>query len=966
MKKLIFNNVIIFFIIAISLNVKANINVTGTSGGTLDGTYTSFTNAGGVFQTLNTGGSQFGRSITIIITDDVTNETGSNSLNPGLWTSITIIPNGARVLSGSVASPLINFSGSDYVIIDGLNSSGNSLTISNLSNSNIANTSTIRFISGASNNIIRNCNILGSSQNALGMPGGTIFFYTGGNNNNLISNCNIGPASTSLPFKAIYSLSNLVTINKDNIIDNNNIFDFFGSGTGSTAGIYILSGNDNWIISNNNFYQTDVREFTLRSLRYSGIILNTLDIPGKFTVSGNNIGFGNSNQTGTTLISGLYCQFRGIDAISVSSAKVTNIFNNTISGISHTTKNTYSSFDSISFIGIAIGKTEGLVNVNYNFIGSVDGSSEIIITETNSELIAATRTFIGILNTSTSNSNISNNNISYITIQGSGNRAGFRGISIFTDTSQNSIINNNVISNITNLQIGIYDIYGIVSNGPKITISDNIIRDITANAGHLYSVDAIKAIYVISGSNNNLIEKNKIYNLKNTCSGLNSSANIIGIDANLRGSNNEIKQNYIFAISPYSESGFYIVGIVRQTQGNINIHNNMISLGIHIDGSPITIGCQITGILDAGWFGSETVNYYYNSVYIGGSGVDVSTYNSIAFRSLEENNTRNFQNNIFWNDRSNLIPGGAFHAAINVAGSGIDPAGLNCNLNNLYASGTDGIVGFYDGVKRVTLEDWKSATGQDMNSSSVPVDFRNIVTGELHLDGASNGNEDLLGIPIPVITIDIDGDLRDVDYPYMGAHEADILLPVEITSFYSEINGRDVTLNWVTSSEINNSGFNVERSAGNEKWSISGFINGKGYSTTPQNYLFTDRNLSTGIYKYRLKQLDNNGNFEYFYLNNDVKIGVPDKYELFQNYPNPFNPSTSINFSIPSLSKVSIKLFDMTGREVLVILNEEKAAGFYTIKVAGKNLPSGIYLYSIVAEEKGNFFSATKKMTLLK
>ncbi len=111
-----------------------------------------------------------------------------------------------------------------------------------------------------------------------------------------------------------------------------------------------------------------------------------------------------------------------------------------------------------------------------------------------------------------------------------------------------------------------------------------------------------------------------------------------------------------------------------------------------------------------------------------------------------------------------------------------------------------------------------------------------------------------------------------------------------------------------------------------------------------------------------MKQIDFNGNFEYFNLNNEVVIGVPSSYGLSQNYPNPFNPSTKIEFQIPSDGNVSVKIFDMSGKEVSSLLNEFKSAGYYSIDFNASALSSGTYFYAITS----NSFTATKKMVLMK
>ncbi|MEP7146060.1 MAG: T9SS type A sorting domain-containing protein [bacterium] len=189
-----------------------------------------------------------------------------------------------------------------------------------------------------------------------------------------------------------------------------------------------------------------------------------------------------------------------------------------------------------------------------------------------------------------------------------------------------------------------------------------------------------------------------------------------------------------------------------------------------------------------------------------------------------------------------------------------------------------------------------------------------------------------------------------------------VVLPVELASFISTINKNAVTLNWITASEINNSRFDIERSLVNGQWSTVGSVRGNGTTNSPMNYSFTDGNLNSGLYNYRLKQIDFNGNFEYFNLTNEINIGIPSDYELSQNYPNPFNPATHINFDLPLDGKVSIKLFDISGKEVATIVNEVKTAGYYSINFNASSLSSGVYFYSISA----NNFTATKKMMVVK
>jgi hypothetical protein len=192
------------------------------------------------------------------------------------------------------------------------------------------------------------------------------------------------------------------------------------------------------------------------------------------------------------------------------------------------------------------------------------------------------------------------------------------------------------------------------------------------------------------------------------------------------------------------------------------------------------------------------------------------------------------------------------------------------------------------------------------------------------------------------------------------------LLPVELISFTAMAFSKDVKLNWVTATETNNSGFEIFRSSPNNNWEKVGYMTGNGTKTTPTNYSFMDKKLNTGKYNYRLKQIDYNGNFEYFNLTGQIVIGIPNKFDISQNYPNPFNPTAKIDFDLPYDSKVSLKLYDISGREVMTLMNETKAAGYYTVQMNGNDLSSGMYFYRINAEGNGQNYIMTKKAVLIK
>jgi hypothetical protein len=94
----------------------------------------------------------------------------------------------------------------------------------------------------------------------------------------------------------------------------------------------------------------------------------------------------------------------------------------------------------------------------------------------------------------------------------------------------------------------------------------------------------------------------------------------------------------------------------------------------------------------------------------------------------------------------------------------------------------------------------------------------------------------------------------------------------------------------------------------------------------------------------------------------DNEINLPQEFRLEQNYPNPLNPNTKIKYSIPELSFVTLKVYDVLGNEVAILVNQEKPVGSYELEFDAKGLPSGIYLYRLHAGD----FVETKKMVLIK
>jgi hypothetical protein len=229
-----------------------------------------------------------------------------------------------------------------------------------------------------------------------------------------------------------------------------------------------------------------------------------------------------------------------------------------------------------------------------------------------------------------------------------------------------------------------------------------------------------------------------------------------------------------------------------------------------------------------------------------------------------------------------------------------------------------------------------------------------------------------------------------------------LAVQVEQNSFSSQVNNdHSITLFWHTVTEVNNYGFEVERTAplnlpqgktsetplplgkglGDGQWDglweKIGFVEGSGNSNSPKVYSFVDENPPAGNLQYRLKQIDTDGAFKYYATIAKVNYNLtgveekqlPAEFSLEQNYPNPFNPNTVISYRLPVSGHVELKVYDILGNEVASLVNKEQTAGYYQVKLdanntngAGRVLSSGMYIYKLTA---GSFTSA-KKLLLMK
>ncbi len=199
---------------------------------------------------------------------------------------------------------------------------------------------------------------------------------------------------------------------------------------------------------------------------------------------------------------------------------------------------------------------------------------------------------------------------------------------------------------------------------------------------------------------------------------------------------------------------------------------------------------------------------------------------------------------------------------------------------------------------------------------------------------------------------------------WTAGNGSDLSLPVELTSFTAQAGDRQVTLRWVTESEIENDAFVLERSLDGELFAVIAEIPGQGSSSEQQAYSFTDKNVFNGItYYYRLSDRDYNGVIT---MHKTISV-VPNsagiesrgdgttpirEFALAPAYPNPFNPETTLRFAVPNSDNASqlvrLAVYNILGQQVAVLYDGPLPGGEFAIKWNGLNdlgvvQPSGNY-----------------------
>ncbi|MES2727444.1 MAG: T9SS type A sorting domain-containing protein [Bacteroidota bacterium] len=466
-------------------------------------------------------------------------------------------------------------------------------------------------------------------------------------------------------------------------------------------------------------------------------------------------------------------------------------------------------------------------------------------------------------------------------------------------------ITNNTIgnANLANTVVSL-GIYALRVNG--LVIANNSIKNIVgANTGSPINSDGTEGILLESGVLNATITKNTVDNVAYTGTGGYGGK---GIDIN--------------------------TGIANS---NIEVTNNMVS-NIMGDGWSALGTDAIVGIRILGTTGN--VRLYHNTVHLTGTANRASATVSAAVYAAAGVTNLNVRNNIFMNGIvNNTTASKAFAAGTDIT----NPATITINYNNYFVYGTQGIFGYLGGDV-ASLTAWKAAIGQDANSINDSTRFVSLTN--LHLTSTSIGNFSMKAAPISGVNTDIDNQARTAPFYYMGADEIPSSpLPVKLTSLTANVKENNVLVSWTTASEVNNKGFEVERSIDGTEFASITFVKGAGNSSNVNSYSKLDLNAfnvtaSNTIY-YRLKQVDFDGKYTYSQI-----VKVYKNLEAFSAvaiYPNPFVSQVTVSFNAATQSTAVIEILDIQGK-VVATKTANTVNGANTVEVNNTdNLQAGIY-----------------------
>jgi hypothetical protein len=517
------------------------------------------------------------------------------------------------------------------------------------------------------------------------------------------------------------------------------------------------------------------------------------------------------------------------------------------------------------------------------------------------------------------------------------------GTGVAASSATNILVQNNALNKAQ---------YGVFLNGQSTTLlgTNNIIADNQIGQYGANNGIGLQGIHV-ENQNGVIVQKNIIRNLNSST----TTSYMAGVYAtNVK--NSSISANTIDIVTYTSTStpklnGIFCSSTIFNTVGNPSantVYNNMIS---GMSSSATSTYNNTVGINTENGYGDK---FYFNSVNMTGQ-MGAGTGMSAAFANGNSNiltsaKAIDVRNNIFIMTGSSTAAGKLYatfvYTASTIAASIFD---YNNLVSNVTGTGA-GYIGGTGTANYTTLTDWKTITVQEANSKNVSVVFSS--GSDLHLSGNSIGNFNLAGTPISSILDDIEGQTRDMTFPYMGADESITNpLPVKLIAFTAKLQNEDVLLQWTTASEVNNKGFMIERSEDNKLFGEIAFIKGIGNSNVVNKYIHTDvrsfTNKNTTALYYRLVQIDENGH------KTVSKSEIVTKKQLsaksIEVFPNPF--VAEVNISFGSECKIqTIEITDISGRVIMTKVPENNLSN-HTLSLDLKDLNTGVYFIKFSGSE---------------
>lgn len=750
--------------------------------------------------------------------------------------TVTIRPaaNAAGLLiTSSNAGPAFDFSGGNYVTIDGRpGGAGSTIDVTsagslNTVNLNIVNTSTtgaaIRFDNGALQNVVKYCDLQGQNTTGANVPNtlaGVVYFGNNGangNDNNLVDHCNIHSTGTGTAVPSIgvyalgadnYGLNN--NFNDNDTVSNCNIYDFFLA-SGNSCGIELNQGVNGWVITGNSLFQTATRTFSANAYNRAIWLIpnrNTGSSVGNgFIITNNYIGGTTANCGGAPYtIASLQSTFAGIRLEVADGATIapTLVQNNTITNISLSGTGTADPMN-----GIAVSSTKGNVNIYGNTIGAATGNGAITVNAgTGAHVVAMLLT----PESATAVIDVKKNTIGSITIPTSGHFSG-----IFSNTVCTLYIDSNLVGSLTtsnnvhasNTGTSSQFVRGInISAGsPVVRMNGNTIANLT-NSGTATGTtnNQVAGINVLAtGATVTSISGNTVRNLssavRSTATVTNAAVLGIGMGATTN-ADCTVSGNTVLSLTADAPStAVMVVGICFNGSGATTVANTISKNIVHslelsaagntvanirgiecnrgkatISNNMVRLGIKADGSsltnavrIDGILKGTSLDNNIWYNSVYIGGGNVDATATATAAFRKTANGTIDLRNNIFFNARSNAGTGGTHYAVLLNATTG------TAFQNNLYNyTGAGGAFASVDGGAS-TIAAYTSGWNGDTSSIVDDPKFVNATgaaqVSDLHIKTFASSPVDKAAIPVTAVTDDIDGDARNNTTPDIGADE---------------------------------------------------------------------------------------------------------------------------------------------------------------------------------------------------